>query len=71
CRAPPGRAPRAGRRAVPYLVVLGTLLTALAALGGLLAAVLCHSGHNLVLSATARRRSGRAPAGLPPSRTWS
>ncbi|WP_017541743.1 CPBP family glutamic-type intramembrane protease [Nocardiopsis halophila] len=68
--------PRNGWRVLPYQLVFGAVLTVLALAGGLLAAVLCHGVHNLVMGATARRPrppapgGPAAPAGLPPSRSW-
>jgi MFS family permease len=63
--------PRSGWRGVHYLTVLGAVLTALALWGGVLAAVACHSVHNLVMAATTRRHPvAVASVDLPPTTSW-
>lgn len=63
--------PRSGWRVVYYLTVLGVVLTVLALWGGVLAAVVCHSVHNLVMAATTRRHPvAVAPVALPPTTSW-
>ncbi|MBB5998372.1 CPBP family glutamic-type intramembrane protease [Streptomonospora salina] len=65
--------PRNGWRVVYYQLLFGAVLTALALIGGVVAAALCHAAHNLVLGATSRRPrrpAAAVPNGLPPSRAW-
>lgn len=69
--------PSTGWRRLPYLAVLATALTLLAAFAGLAAAIVCHAVHNIVVLTTASARSRTAPARVlpaappvPPARAW-
>ncbi|GAB3110585.1 hypothetical protein GCM10027160_10850 [Streptomyces calidiresistens] len=65
--------PRHGRRVLVYQLAFGAVLALTAALGGVLAAAVCHAAHNLRLAGTTAvrpRPRPTAPVRLPSSGTW-
>ncbi|MEU6647192.1 CPBP family glutamic-type intramembrane protease [Saccharomonospora sp. NPDC046836] len=67
--------PRGTTRQLPYHLLTGTILTALALTAGLVPAICCHIVHNVVLLTSPRRGlpppKVTRPPSLPPTQGWN